>query len=67
MMDHYDILIIGGGAAGIAAAKAVRGAKVLLADSKPALGGVLLQCTHHGFGKNKSGIQYAADLLQDFP
>ena len=66
-MEHYDILIIGGGAAGIAAAKAARGARVLLVDSKPALGGVLLQCTHHGFGKNKSGIQYAADLLQDFP
>ena len=67
MMEHYDILIIGGGAAGIAAAKAARGARVLLVDSKPALGGVLLQCTHLGFGKNKSGIQYAADLLQDFP
>ena len=66
-MEHFDILIIGGGAAGIAAAKAAKGAKVLLADSKPALGGVLLQCTHFGFGKNKSGIQYAADLLQDFP
>lgn len=66
-MEHFDILIIGGGAAGIAAAKAVKGAKVLLADSKPALGGVLLQCTHHGFGKDKSGIEYAAELLQDFP
>ena len=67
MMEHYDILIIGGGAAGIAAAKEAKAAKVLLVDSKSALGGVLLQCTHFGFGKNKSGIQYAADLLQDFP
>ncbi len=67
MMEHYDILIVGGGAAGIAAAKETAGAKVLLADSRSALGGVLLQCTHFGFGKNKSGIQYAADLLQDFP
>ena len=66
-MEHFDILIIGGGAAGIAAAKAAKGARVLLADSKPALGGVLLQCTHHGFGKDKSGIEYAAELLQDFP
>ena len=65
-MEHFDILIIGGGAAGIAAAKAAKGARVLIVDSKPALGGVLLQCTHHGFGKNKSGIEYAADLLQDF-
>ena len=66
-MEHFDILIIGGGAAGIAAAKETAGARVLLVDGKPALGGILLQCTHHGFGKNKSGIQYAADLLQDFP
>ena len=66
-MECFDILIIGGGAAGIAAAKAAKNAKVLLVDSKPALGGVLLQCTHFGFGKNKSGIQYATDLLQDFP
>lgn len=66
-MEHYDILIIGGGAAGIAAAKAAGSAKVLLADRKSKLGGVLLQCTHHGFGKNKSGIEYAADLIKDFP
>ena len=66
-MEHYDILIIGGGAAGIAAAKASGGAKVLLVDRKNKLGGVLLQCTHHGFGRNKSGSEYAADLLQDFP
>lgn len=66
-MEHYDILIVGGGAAGIAAAKAAAGAKVLLADRKHQLGGVLLQCTHRGFGKNKSGIQYAADLREDFP
>ena len=66
-MEHFDILIIGGGAAGIAAAKASGGAKVLLVDRKSSLGGVLLQCTHHGFGKNKSGIEYAADLLTDLP
>ena len=66
-MEHFDILIIGGGAAGIAAAKECVGAKVLLADRKPHLGGVLLQCTHHGFGQNQSGIDYAAELLTDFP
>ena len=65
-MEDYDILIIGGGAAGIAAAKAAKGAKVLLADRKAALGGVLLQCAHHGFGKNKNGVEYTADLLTDF-
>lgn len=66
-MEHYDILIVGGGAAGIAAAKECVGSKVLLADRKSELGGVLLQCTHHGFGKNQSGIEYAADLTMDFP
>ena len=66
-MEHYDILIIGGGAAGIAAAKECAGAKVLLADRKPALGGVLLQCAHRGFGKNASGMEYAASLIKDFP
>lgn len=66
-MEHVDILIIGGGAAGIAAAKAAKGARVLLADSREALGGVLLQCTHRGFGQNKSGTEYAAELLRDFP
>ena len=66
-MEHYDILIIGGGAAGIAAAKAAAGAKILLADRKHALGGVLLQCAHRGFGKNKTGMEYAAALLADLP
>lgn len=66
-MEHYDILIVGGGAAGIAAAKAAKNASVLLADRKPKLGGVLLQCAHHGFGKNQSGMEYAAGLLKDFP
>ena len=66
-MEHYDILIVGGGAAGIAAAKECYGLKVLLVDRRPALGGVLLQCTHHGFGNNKSGTEFTEELLLDFP
>ena len=66
-MEQFDILIIGGGAAGIAAAKAAKGASVLLVDRKEALGGVLLQCAHRGFGKNKTGTEYTEDLLRDFP
>lgn len=66
-MEHYEILIIGGGAAGISAARACSGAKVLLVDRKDQLGGVLLQCAHQGFGRNQSGMEYAADLIQEFP
>lgn len=66
-MEHYDILIIGGGAAGIAAAKAAREARVLLVDRKDALGGILLQCSHRGFGKGLTGPEYAEELLKDFP
>lgn len=69
-MEHYDILIIGAGAAGIAAARSAweSGCRnILLVERKREMGGVLLQCTHHGFGKNKSGIEYAANLIKDFP
>ena len=66
-MEHYDILIIGGGAAGISAAKAAANAKILLVDRRAAPGGVLLQCTHRGFGPGRTGIEYAADLTADFP
>ena len=69
-MMHVDILIVGGGAAGIAAAKAAfyRGCKsIALVDRHPALGGVLLQCSHRGFGQGLTGREYAGALLQDFP
>ena len=65
-MEQYDILIIGGGAAGISAAKAAKG-RVLLVDRKPRLGGVLLQCAHRGFGNHLTGPEYTAELLEDFP
>ena len=64
---EYDILIIGGGAAGIAAAKAAKDTKVLLVDRKAQLGGVLLQCTHRGFGLEQTGIEYAAQLRKQMP
>ena len=69
-MEHYDILIIGGGAAGIAAAKAAAKAgceSVALVDRKPTLGGVLPQCTHRGFGEGLTGPEYTNALLRDFP
>lgn len=53
-MEHTDILIVGAGAAGIAAAKGAYEAgctSITLVDRKKAMGGVLLQCAHRGFGK----------------
>ena len=69
-MEHFDILIIGAGAAGIAAAKAAYDAgceSILLADRKERKGGVLLQCAHPGFGSGLSGPEYTEKLLLDFP
>lgn len=69
-MEHYDILIIGGGAAGIAAAKAAHRAGcpgIAVVDRKPELGGVLLQCAHRGFGDGCTGPEYVRQLLEDFP
>lgn len=66
-METYDILIVGGGAAGIAAARAASGARVLLADRRKALGGILLQCAHRGFGRDQTGPEYAAGLIRDLP
>lgn len=54
-MEHFDILIIGGGCKSVA-----------LVDRKPALGGVLLQCAHRGFGEGLTGTEYAHTLLRDF-
>ena len=52
-MEQYELLIVGGGAAGLAAAVEAwdRGARrVLLCEHETFLGGVLPQCIHHGFG-----------------
>lgn len=69
-MKHVDILIIGGGAAGIAAAKGAYEAgcpSIAIVDRKAALGGVLLQCLHRGFGTGQNGPEYTQMLLQAFP
>jgi len=69
-MKEFDILIIGGGAAGIAAAKGAYGAgcrSIAIVDRKKALGGVLLQCLHRGFGTGQNGPEYTEKLLEDFP
>ena len=53
-----DLVIIGGGPAGMAAAVAARGAgieDILILERDVALGGILRQCIHNGFGLHRFG------------
>ncbi len=53
----YDAVVIGCGAAGMAAALAIHegGATVAIVDREEALGGILMQCIHNGFGVHEFG------------
>jgi NADPH-dependent 2,4-dienoyl-CoA reductase/sulfur reductase-like enzyme len=57
-METHDLVIIGGGSAGMAAAigaykKGIRDILILERDGEP--GGILLQCIHNGFGLHTFG------------
>lgn len=75
-MKHIsvDILIIGGGPAGLAAAieaKRQGVERVLLLERDTSLGGILQQCIHDGFGLERfgtrmSGGQYAQHFIDEF-
>lgn len=67
-MMQFDIVVVGGGPAGMAAAVAAYDAgvkNVVILDREPVLGGILMQCVHNGFGLHKfgrelTGPEYAA-------
>lgn len=72
-MKSYDVVVIGGGPAGLAAAISAKqnGASVLLVEREARLGGILKQCIHDGFGlvrfKEKlSGPEYAERFTELF-
>ncbi len=67
-MTKHDIVIIGGGPAGMAAAVAAfdNGIKdVVILDREEELGGILRQCIHNGFGLHKLGKELTGPEYAD--
>lgn len=60
-MRTYDVIVIGGGPAGLAAAQSAceKGGKVAIIEREARLGGILKQCVHDGFGLIRFGEKLA--------